>query len=192
MEAGGSAEIRLSPANILGPYEVVLSGGRILLHDSAPAEKSQRPPRPLAEAAVPAGIRRALVILFPAPAGEPMPYRALVTEHDVQGFPMGVYRVINLSSHPVRGAVGRKVVEARPGKTAGLEPDGEPGSVQPVRFEFHHGGRWNLLTETRAAVRKDRRWLMCIYQDPATGRMNIRTIPDRSIHRQPAASTPSP
>jgi hypothetical protein len=50
----------------------------------------------------------------------------------------------------------------------------------PVRFEFFDQDRWNLLTETRCAIRKDRRWLTCIYQDPVTRRMNIRSIPDRT------------
>ena len=49
-----------------------------------------------------------------------------------------------------------------------------------MRFEFFDEDRWNLLTETRCAIRKDRRWFTCIYQDAATGRMNIRSIPDRT------------
>ena len=76
--------------------------------------------------------------------------------------------------------MGRQVVKAEPGAIANLEIKGEPGSIVPVRFEFFEEKRWNLLTETRAAVRNDRRWLMCIYQDPSTGRMNIRSIPDRT------------
>jgi len=29
-------------------------------------------------------------------------------------------------------------------------------------------------------VRKDRRWLLCVYQEPGTDRINMRSIPDRT------------
>ena len=120
------------------------------------------------------------MVLFPAPKGATEPTAVLCFNHDLQDFPLGVYRLINLSPHPIRGAIAREFVEAKPGGVANLEPAGEPGAVVPVRFEFFDKDRWNLLTETRCAIRKDRRWLTCIYQDPATGRMNIRSIPDRT------------
>ena len=43
------------------------------------------------------------------------------------------------------------------------------------------------VAETRAAIRQDRRWLMFIFEDPATGRMNIRSIPDRTAPAKPEA-----
>ncbi|RYD49290.1 MAG: hypothetical protein EOP85_01910 [Verrucomicrobiaceae bacterium] len=55
-----------------------------------------------------------------------------------------------------------------------------------MRFEIEKEGRWSRLTETRCAVRKDRRWLLCVYLDPATGRVNMRSIPDRSRLLVPA------
>ena len=120
-------------------------------------------------------------MLFPAAADSTDKYRCVVFNHDLTDFPLGVYRLINLSDKPIRGAVGREFVETKPGGVANLALKGEPGAVIPLRFEFFEENRWNLLTESRAAVRKDRRWLMCIYQDPVTGRMNMRSIPDRSV-----------
>jgi hypothetical protein len=118
--------------------------------------------------------------MFPDSKDTANPYRSIVINHDLGDFPFGAYRMINVSPHPVRGSVARDYIEAKPGGMANLEPQGEPGAIVPVKFEFFDKGRWNLLTETRAAIRKDRRWLTCIYQDPVTGRMNMRSIPDRS------------
>ena len=134
----------------------------------------------LATAKVPKGIQRALVIQLPASKGAAEPYRSLVLNHDLQDFPLGVYRLINISPHPIRGAIAHNFVEAKPGGIANLEPAGEPGAIAPMRFEFFEQDRWKLLSVTRCAIRKDRRWLTCIYQEPATGRMNIRSIPDRA------------
>lgn len=173
-------EITLSKANIVGSFEAMLVDGTLALFGE-PVVAEGKATRPvLASAKVPKTIKRALIVVFPAAKGQKEPYGSLVLDHDLQDFPLGVYRMINVSPHPVRGAIARNFIEAKPGGIANLKPSGEPGTIAPVRFEFFENGRWNLLTETRAAIRNDRRWLTCIYQDSTTGRMNIRSIPDRT------------
>lgn len=172
-------EIQLSTANIVGPVSAAAVNGSLRICDEPLTVEGKITHPVLSTALLPQGIKRALVILFPAAKGAKEPYRSLVLNHDLQDFPLGVYRLINISPHPIRGAIARNYIEAKPGGIANLEPAGEPGAIVPVRFEFFDQGRWNLLTETRCAIRKDRRWLTCIYQDPVTGRMNIRSIPDR-------------
>ena len=173
-------EITLSKANIVGSIEAILVDGTLALYGE-PVLAEGKATRPvLASAKVPKTIKRALIVVFPAAKGQKEPYGSLVLDHDLKDFPLGVYRMINVSPFPVRGALARNLVEAKPGGIANLKADGEPGAIVPVRFEFFDKGRWNLLTETRAAIRNDRRWITCIYQDPVTGRMNMRSIPDRS------------
>ncbi len=185
-------EVVLSKANIVGPVEAALVDGALVICGK-PVEADGKVTRPvLATARIPKGIKRALIVVFPSPKGHKEAYGSLVLDHAIEDFPLGVYRMINVSPHPVRGAIGRDFIEAKPGGIANLKPAGEPGTVVPVRFEFHEDGRWNLLTETRCAVRNDRRWLTCIYQDPATERMNIRSIPDRKPMLRPRGGNPAP
>lgn len=177
---GKFEEIRLSKANLVGPVPSIIENGALRIHAKPVTVDGKLTHPVLSTAKLPAGITRALVVLFPDPKNTAEPYRSLVFNHDFKDFPLGVYRLINLSAHPIRGSIARDFVEAKPGGVANLEPAGEPGAVVPMRFEFFDKDRWNLLTETRCAIRKDRRWLTCIYEDPATGRMNIRSIPDRT------------
>ncbi len=179
-------EIRLSTANIVGPVACVVIDGKLTVHSKPVTGADGKITNPvIATGTVTGDLKKALVVLFPLPKGNPMKYNCTVLNHDLADFPLGVYRLMNLSNKPVRGAIGKEIVKATPGGIANLTLSGEPGSIVPVRFEYYEKERWNLLTETRAAVRDDRRWLMCIYQDPATGRMNIRSIPDRT--KAPAA-----
>lgn len=174
-------EIMLSKANIVGPVPAFAANGTLQLHGAPVTAADGTVTHPVvATTRVPAEMRRALVVLFPNPAGAATPYRSLVFEHNERDFPFGTYRIINLAPTPIRGAVGSQVVNARPGEITNLELRGQPGSIAPVRFEYFDDGNWNLLTETRCAIRNDRRWLMCVYQDPANGRYHIRTIPDRT------------
>ena len=176
---------QLSKANIVGPIDVTLTDGLLPIYDKPATVGGEVTYPRLNTARFPAGLKYALVILIPAPANSPEPYRSLVLNHDLSDFPLGVYRMINVSPHPIRGAIGKSIIQAKPGSIANLEPKGQPGEILPVRFEFFSEDRWNLLTETRAAIRDDRRWLTCIYQDPVTGRMNIRSIPDRAAGAPP-------
>lgn len=174
-------EVPLSTANIVGPIRAELREGRLGIHrrDEGPDGTEVYPL--ISGLRLPGDARRVLVLLAPTGEDEGEIYRSLVFPNDPQGFPLGTYRMVNLSPYPVRGVVGKSIVRAKPGGTGNLKPEGEPGSVQPARFEYHSKDRWNLLTETRCAVRKDRRWLMCVFEDPRSRRINIRSIPDRSV-----------
>lgn len=185
--AGAEAyqEIQLSTANIVGPVTAVAVAATLHICDK-PLTVERKITHPvLSTAKIPQGNQRAPVVMFPAAKGAEESYRSPVLNHDLLDFSLKVYCMINISPHPIRGAIARDFIGAKPGGYRKFETVGRPGVVVPVRFEFFAEGRWNPLTETRCAIRDDRRWLTCIYQDPATGRMNIRSIPDRA--RTPGA-----
>jgi hypothetical protein len=172
----GSEAIRLSTANLTNPVLTTL------VDNQASFRKTPINGQVTESAGtirVPENIHKALVVLIPNGPKAVEPYQTLVIDRG-ENFKLGTYRVINFSRKSIRGAIGKSFVETHAGKISDLELQGEPGTVQGVRFEFEKEGRWNRLTETRCAVRKDRRWLLCIYQDPVTERINMRSIPDRS------------
>lgn len=181
----GSTAVRLSTANLTDPLPATVVNGQAILSRAAIDPTSKTPAESVGKFTIPADIREAIVVLIPDKPGSAQPYRSLVLDRG-ERFRAGTYRVINFSPKKIRGAIGRSYVEAASGKTGDLELKGEPGTVQGVRFEVENEGRWNRLTETRCAVRKDRRWLLCVYQDPATGRVNMRSIPDRTRLLVPA------
>lgn len=175
-------DVRLSTANLTNPVTATVTDGEAFIHKQGGEPKSS----PLAgRVVIPAAVSKALVVLVPS--GGPEPYRSLVIDHG-DSFKLGTYKVINFSQRPIRGAIGKSFIQAGAGHTTELELKGDAGTVQGVRFEFEKEGRWNRLTETRAAVRKDRRWLLCIFQDPTTERINMRSIPDRTTLLVPVSA----
>ena len=165
--------VRLSTANMTAPVKTTL------VNDEAIFRQGPANTLLAGKVRIPAEISKALVVLVPNAPGAATPYHSLLIDHG-DSFRLGTYRVVNFSPRSIRGAIGKSYIEAAVGKMADLELKGEAGAVQGVRFEFEKEGRWNRLTETRCAVRKDRRWLLCVYQEPGTGRMNLRSIPDRT------------
>ncbi len=174
-------DLRLSTANIVGPVRVETKDGPLEIRGTPRTDEKGLVFRPLLGSAKLPSSGKAVVILIPTPAGSPMPYHCVAFDHTGNGFPLGSYQVINLSPFPIRGSIGKNAVEMKSGAVAPLKPTGTPGTSVPTRFEFAEKGAWNLLTETRSAIRDDRRWILCIYQDPVTKRMNLRSIPDRTI-----------
>ena len=132
--------VRLSKANIVGPVSSLVTESMLLLHGK-PVTVGGKITRPvLSTTKLPAGIRQALVVLFPNSKDAAEPYRSIVFEHDLKDFPFGVYRMINLSPYPFRGAVGRDYTESKPGGIANLQPKGEPGSVVAGAFRVFRQG----------------------------------------------------
>ncbi len=170
--------VKLSAANISDPVELPVIEGLATLQRPDGAGTA-------AKLKIPAGLRKALIVLLPAPSGSAEPYQAFAIDYARDTFRKGTYRLVNVSRHPVRGAIGRSYAEIKPGGTGDIELQGEEGATQGVKFEFHDQDAWQRLTETRCAVRRDRRWLVIVHEDPATHRMNLRSIPDRDY--QPAA-----
>lgn len=173
--------VRLSTANITASERLTVVDGVASLRGKSVADDAKHPDPVVGKVKIPGHIRKALIVLLPSPADSPEPYHCLVLDQDNREFPLGTYRIINFSPFPIRGAIGKSYIEAKSGGITGLALQGEAGTVLPARFEFsENSSKWNRLTETRCAVRNDRRWILCVYQDPVTKRMNMRSIPDRT------------
>jgi hypothetical protein len=179
--AASYQKVELSTANIVGPENAVIDNGTITLHrQQAGPEGSVTWPL-VGRVRLPADCPRALILLLPAAAGEPLPYRGMAFAHTASGFPMGSLKMVNLSPFGVRGSVGTDTVLVRSGAVENFQPKGEPGVSLPVLFEYQRDNRWQRMTATRWSMRDDRRTLMCIFEDPVTKRMNMRSIPDRTM-----------
>jgi hypothetical protein len=179
-------ELPLSTANVVGPNNAAVIDGHVTFHREEQGPDGETLHPLVAKARIPAGLKRALVVLTPGKAGAPLPYHALVLPHSTASFPLGSYKFINMTPYPVRGAIGGSVVKLPSGKVNTFKPKGQAGDVMLVRFEYYIDKKWRPMAETRWANRDDRRQIICIYQDPRAGRIDMRSIPDRThLMRKP-------
>lgn len=179
-------KIELSTANMIGPVAVIPAEGAVTLHRKDTADDGTEI-YPLVGRAKLGSIRKPLVVLFPGPKDDKLPYRTLTIDRNDARFPMGSYQLINLSARPIRGLVGKTRLEAKPSSVNSLRPKADPGDMMTVIFEYHDGKQWRPMTKTRWAYRDDRRSLLCAYLDPRDKRIKMRAIPERLV---PATSGP--
>lgn len=171
-------EIPLSTANVVDAREALVEDGRILLYGPV----GQDGKRPVVASAVPGAIRQPLIVLHPAGADEGPAYHSMAVEMDSAKFPLGSFSLVNLSPHPVRITHDEEVIELQNGDARVFMPDHSAGDSLEMRMDYKHGENWLLLSSARWPSRDDRRTLVCFQLDPASKRMNVKSVPLR-VHR---------
>ncbi|WP_156817257.1 hypothetical protein [Rubritalea marina] len=170
---GQGEAIRLSNANVLGPFKSVINeGGRVALCRKEVDEDGIVQYPILTTVKVPTRVQEPLLVLFPV-EGESA-YNALVLDRAVANFPYGSYKLINASPYPVRGLVGKTKVFATSKKVTSFQPSFN-GKLLDVHFQYKQAPEWKTFGRTRW-VEERRQSLLCAYQDPRTKRMKIRGL----------------
>lgn len=169
-------EIRLSNANILGPFKTVLDDeANVTLRTQQTKEGDQTTIYPaFARAKVPDHIKEPLIILVPV-AGD-QAYQALVVDRSLSKFPKGSYKLVNLSPRDIRGLVGKTTINAPPKKITTFNPSVNTEELLDVRFQFRGPQDWKTFGRTRWVNEKEKRSFLFAYLDPKTKRMKIRGI----------------
>jgi hypothetical protein len=177
-------KIELSTANMIGPIPVVVEKGFVAVHTIA-TDGEGKTIYPVAGRAKVGVLRKPLVILFPGAKGAKLPYDVLMLDRSEARFPLGSYKFVNLATFPIRAAIGKSILKLNPGGVKTLKPKGSPGQMINVIFEFHDGKQWRPMTQTRWAIRPDKRILSCAYLDPTDKRVKLRAIPERLVPPAP-------
>ena len=175
-----ACEVRLSTANILGPYETMLDAdSNIILRTKAISEEGATIYPAIAQIKIPGNIKEPLMILVPASGDKP--YRALVIERSLDKFPNGSYTLINFSPMDIRGLVGKTRVIAPAKKITRFNPSSNKEAMLDVHFKHQRADDWKTFGRTRWVNDKKKRTLLLAYPDPKTKRMKIKGIPVRPI-----------
>ena len=174
------SEIRLSTANILGPYETMVDAdSNVMLRTKGKTEEGAAIYPPIAQIKIPGNIKEPLMILVPASGDQP--YRALIIERSLAGFPNGSYTLINFSPMEIRGLVGQTRVIAPAKKITRFNPSSNEEDTLDVHFKYEFAEEWKTFGRTRWVNERNKRTLLLAYPDPKTKRMRIKGIPVRPI-----------
>lgn len=170
------SEIRLSTANILGPYETMVDvDSNIILRTKKKNEEGATIYPPIARFKLPGNIKDPLAILVPS--SDDQPYRVLVLERSLERFPHGSYTLINFSAMEIRGLVGKTRVIAPARDITLFNPSSNKETMLDVHFKYQRADDWKTFGRTRWVNEKNKRTLLLAYPDPKTERMKIRGIP---------------
>lgn len=167
--------VTLSTANVVDAESVLVEDGRISLHGAASGGNA----RPVVATAGITGLRQPLLVLVPSKEAGGLAYETKVVEGDIRDFPLGSFKFVNISPHPLRVVFGGNVIEVQAGAEALFNPKSPAGEVMPVTVDYKTGENWQLVSSANWASRDDRRTLVCFQFDTGSKRMVIKSVPLR-------------
>jgi len=170
--------VRLSKANVLGPYPAALNAdSTITLRSQQITETEAINHFVIAHVQLPDDVKEPLLILSPSEEG--LAYDAMVVEISMQRFPLGSYLLANLSPYNIRGHVGAAEVGVSPENVAAILPAIDDAGPYNVQFEYDRKGSWKSFANSRWTKEVDKRTLLVAYMEPRTSKMKIRGLPVR-------------
>jgi hypothetical protein len=142
--------------------------------------------KPMATAAIPAGVNSALVI-FVRFSGKPedtpadkAAWRIFVIDDSPKSFPDGGAYIANFFSGDIRFVIGehKGMLKAAGAHGYAMPKERDDFNMAPVIFEFKNGEKWRIANESSLRFLPGMRYLIFAYLDPASGRPRINTYQD--------------
>lgn len=173
-------KITLSKRMASDPLKVPADGViRIVRKEEPQADPSKPPYQTLAQAAIPEGMKQALVILMPV---QPKPGLATVFQTKVQDlakFKGGDYLYMNLTNVNIAIQSGAKKTTLKPGEITIQAAEGidKPTNI-PVSYHFFHPvqEKWKLLSASTVVMQPTRREICIFSWDPRYNRVDYHGV----------------
>ena len=176
---GESQEIRLSKANVLGPFKTWADDSSRVQICRKSVESDGTITYPvIASIKVEKAKAAPLFVLFPTKKGT---YHGLVIDRSASEFPVGSYKLLNASPFDIRGLVGESKVVAKQRKLTSLQPSFNGYDPISVHFQYKQSDEWKTLGRTRWVKQKTKQTLLCAYIDPRSKRVKMRGLALRPL-----------
>lgn len=119
---------------------------------------------PVAEIALPEGVRRALIILAPAASGEPLPLVGRVWDDSLEAHPAESVRVLNYSTRALALGLGDNTGTVAPGAQHLLAYQAGGTRHTPFYLAVQTEGEWTLIRRNLLSTPSGRR-VLCLVRD---------------------------
>lgn len=138
--------------------------------------------KPLATAAIPPGVRSALMVFvrFATAEAEPSGWRIFVIDDSPKNFPDGGAYVANFFSNDIRFVIGehKGMLHAAGSHGYAMPKERDDFNMAAVIFMFKNGESWRTANESSLRFLPGMRYLIFAYVDPVSGRPRINTYQD--------------
>ena len=161
-------------------FSTVVLTGRLIVFTTKPERESlTRADEVLGEATLPEGVRSAILLFLPAPAGGKARCQILVIDDSKRAFPAGSFRVSNLSPQPVRIVLEEKTYNFKPGEIQLItDPPVREGRQSGMKAFAFQDDAWQRIGSGIWPHPGDSRVVQVLFTNPATGQVHLRAYDD--------------
>ncbi|MCX6876928.1 MAG: hypothetical protein NTW21_24405 [Verrucomicrobia bacterium] len=178
--AGTVVPLNFRPQDLTAALFTLPVNGSLVLYDKAAIDPKNPAASLAASVKLPPNLRRALVVVVPAPTGEKPAYRMLVIDDSEKAFPAGESRVLPLIGVETAIQAGEHRLPVHPGKITRVPPVMKRNEYNMAQTNFYYkqGEAWVPFTERQLQFLDACRRIFIIHATPGALQPSVTTIVD--------------
>ena len=179
-KTGAIVPLNFRPQDLTGVLWTLPLNGSLVLYDKAAVDPENPAASLAASVTLPPDLKRAIVLVLPAPAGQKPAYRILLIDDSEKGFPKGESRIIPLIGVETAIQAGEHKIPVPPGEIAKLPPVRKVNdfNMAQTNFYFQKGDSWVAFTERQLQFLDVCRRLFIVHVTPGALTPTVTTIVD--------------
>jgi hypothetical protein len=154
--------------------------GSLVLYDKADIDPKKPEASLAASVKLPADLKRAMVVVMPAPAGSKPAYRMVFIDDSAEAFPKGESRVLPLLTVETAIQAGEHRLAIHPGKITNVPAVKKVNeyNLAQTNFYYKQGESWVPFTERQLQFIDAYRRLFIVHVTPGALQPEVTTIVD--------------
>ena len=177
---GVVVKLDFRPQDLSRPLFTLPVNGSLVLYDKANIDPKNPEASLAASVKLPPNIKRAMVVVLPAPAGSKPAYRMVLIDDSAKAFPKGESRALPLVSVETAIQAGEHKLPIHPGKITNVPPVRKVNEFNMAQTNFYYkqGETWVPFTERQLQYLDAYRRVFIIHVTPGALQPSVTTIVD--------------
>jgi len=191
-KSGVPVKLEFQPQDLTKPLMMMPVNGSLVLYDKANVDPKKPEASLAASAKLPPDLKRAIVVVLPAPAGSKPAYRMIIIDDSAKVFPKGESRALPLVTVETAIQAGEHRLSIHPGKITNVPPVRKVNeyNLAQTNFYYKQGESWVPFTERQLQYLDAFRRVFIIHVTPGAIQPSVTTIVDTAPAPSPHAAPP--
>ncbi len=179
---GAMIKLEFLPQDLTQPLSIQPVNGFLVLYDKADIDPKNPAASVAASVKLPPNIKRAVVVVSPAPAGSKPAYRMELIDDSAQAFPKGESRILSLVPMETRLNVGEHQLKIPPGAVTRVPAVTKVNefNMAQTNFDYKQAEAWVPFIEKQFQYLDGIRRVFIVHTTPGAIQPSITTIVDTS------------
>ena len=185
---GDVVKLQLTPEEIGKAQSTVPLNGSLVLFNTTTVDQKNPVPSIAASASVPHNMKRAIVIVMPAPPNSKPAYRMILIDDSSAAFPAGESRILALVPFDTAVEAGEHKLLCKPGKITGMAPVRKlnPYNMAQTDFYYKKNDSWLVFNECKMKYLDVFRQIFIVHTRPGGTAPLLTTLIDQAPSPKPA------
>jgi hypothetical protein len=179
-KSGAVVPLEFRPQDLTRPLFMLPTNGSLVLHDKAAVNPKNPAASMAASIKLPPGLKRAIVVILPAPPNKKPAYQMLLIDDSEKAFPGGESRALALLNVECAMQAGEHKLPVKPGSITRVPPvrKVDDFNMAQTNFYYQQGESWVAFAERQLQFLDATRRIFILHATPGAQQPTVTTIVD--------------